>query len=145
MAVGQRKYPYLSFRFAVEIQQLVVGGFNEVAGLTFETEVETFRQGGENLHERQLAGPTKFPSRLILKRGVGDMDDLWSWYQNVTTGKIERKNIAILLLDSSGREKRRWRFREACPVKWTGPEFRAGTAEVAFETIELVHHGFLSI
>jgi hypothetical protein len=28
-----------------------------------------------------------------------------------------------------------------CPVKWTGPKFHAGTAEVAFETIELIHKG----
>jgi len=28
-----------------------------------------------------------------------------------------------------------------CPVKWTGPQFKAGSAEVAFETIELIHKG----
>jgi hypothetical protein len=34
MAVGDRKKdPYLSFRFLVEIQGLIVGGFSEVSGL----------------------------------------------------------------------------------------------------------------
>jgi phage tail-like protein len=145
VAVGQRGDPYLSFRFTVEVDQQVVAGFSEVTGLTFETEVESFREGGVNLHEQQLAGPTKFPSRLILKRGLSDVYTFWSWYQEVMKGRIQRKDVAILLLDSTGEETRRWSFRKACPVKWTGPEFRAGTAEVAFETIELVHHGFLSI
>jgi phage tail-like protein len=76
---------------------------------------------------------------------LSDVYTFWSWYQEVMKGRIQRKDVAILLLDSTGEETRRWSFRKACPVKWTGPEFRAGTAEVAFETIELVHHGFLSI
>ena len=59
-----------------------------------------------------------------------------------------RTNIAIVLLQNhyvprNHPDKARWRwvFRDACPVKWSGPEFRAGTAEVAFESIELVHKG----
>lgn len=145
MAVGQRGDPYLSFRFTVEVDQQEVAGFSEVTGLTFETEMESFREGGVNLHEQQLAGPTKFPSRLILKRGLSDVYTLWSWYQEVMKGRIQRKDVKILLLDSTGKVIRSWSFLEACPVKWTGPEFRAGTSEVAFEAIELVHNGFFSI
>jgi|SRR5712692_7887116 len=147
MAVGRGptrgidKDPYLSFRFRAEIDSLVVTGFNEITGLTFETEVETFREGGVNAQEQQLAGPTKFPSKLILKRGLADADALWSWYQDVRNGRITRKNVTITLLNYAGEEKWRWVFRQACPVKWSGPDFRAGTAEVAFESIELVHQG----
>jgi phage tail-like protein len=141
--VGGRTDPCLSFRFRVEIDQLEVASFSEVSGLGFETEVETFREGGENGCERQLPGPSKQAARLSLKRGVGDWDRLWSWYEGVMSGHIERKNISICLCDSAGSEKRRWNFREACPVKWVGPDLRAGAAEVAFETVELVHRGYL--
>lgn len=140
-ARGIDKDPYLSFRFKAEIDSLLVSGFSEVTGLTFESEVETFREGGVNSSERQLAGPTKFPSKLILKRGLADADALWSWYQDVRNGRITRKNVTIMLLNHAGEEKWRWVFRQACPVKWSGPDFRAGTAEVAFESIELVHQG----
>jgi phage tail-like protein len=136
------KDPYASFRFRVEIDGLVVSSFNEVTGLAFETNVETFRQGGENSHEVQLAGPTKFPSRLVLKRGVADADQLWSWYQEVMRGLIKRRKVTIVLLDHANEHSRQWAFRDAYPVKWSGPEFRASTAEVAFESIELVHKGF---
>jgi phage tail-like protein len=143
MALGERKDPYLSFRFTVEVDQQVVAAFNEVTGLDVETEVENFREGGVNLHEQQLAGPNKFPSRLVLKRGMTDDDTLWVWHQEVTQGKISRKDVSILLLDSTGEEQWRWNFRQALPVKWTGPQFRASNAEIAIETLELVHKGLV--
>jgi phage tail-like protein len=143
MALGERKDPFLSFRFTVEVDQQVVAAFNDVTGLEFETEVETFREGGVNLHEQQLAGPNKFPSRLVLKRGITDDDTLWAWHQEVTQGKISRKDVSILLLDSTGEEQWRWNFRQALPVKWTGPQFRASNAEIAIETLELVHKGLV--
>lgn len=106
--------------------------------------MERFWEGGINTSEQQLAGPTKFPSKLILKRGLADEDTLWSWYRKVVSGNVERKGIAVVLLDSSGEEKWRWSFREACPVKWTGPQLRANQSEVAFESIELIHKGFIN-
>ena len=143
MALGRRKDPYLSYRFQVEVDQQVVAAFSEVTGLDFETDVETFREGGVNLHEQQLAGPNKFPSRLVLKRGMTNARLLWSWHQDVTQGRIRRKDVSILLLDSTGEEKWRWNFRQALPVKWVGPQFRASNAEIAIETLELVHRGLL--
>jgi phage tail-like protein len=133
--------PYAAFRFNVEIDGLVVSGFSEATGLTFETEVVTIREGGENAHEWQLAGPTKFPSRLLLKRGLADADALWSWYRDIMDGSIVRKRVTVLLMNHAGEESWRWAFRDACPVKWVGPELRAGTAAIAFESIELVHKG----
>ena len=137
------KDPHLSFRFRVEIDGLDAAGFQEVTGLTAETEVESLREGGVNAHEWQLAGPTKYSSKLILKRGLADEESLWSWYQRVVSGQVERKGIAVILLDHAGEEKWRWTFREAYPVKWDGPQLRANRGEVAFETIELVHNGFI--
>jgi phage tail-like protein len=137
------KDPHLSFRFRVEIDGLDAAGFQEVTGLTAETEVESLREGGVNTYEWQLAGPTKYPSKLILKRGLADEDSLWSWYRDVVGGRPERKGIAVILLDQAGEETWRWTFRDACPVKWDGPQLRAERGEVAFESIELVHSGFI--
>ena len=139
--------PYLSFRFHVEIKSIVVAGFSEVTGLAYEREVETFREGGQNLFEQQLPGATKYPSKLVLKRGLADADELYSWYESMRSGSIERKTVSILLLDPATDqdkpERWRWAFREAVPVKWTGPDFRAGTAEIAVESVELVHKGLM--
>lgn len=140
-ARGANDDPYLAFRFRVEIDSLQVSGFSEVQGLSFETNVEKFREGGVNSHECQLAGPSAFPSNLILKRGMADADGLWSWYCGVAEGRIERKQVTIVLMNSGGEEKWRWVFRNACPIKWTGPQLTASQAAVAFESIEMVHAG----
>ena len=141
---GLDEDPFASFRFAVKIGDANpderVCGFSEATGLAVETEVETVREGGVNTHEIQLAGPSKFPSRLVLKRGLAEAE-LWSWYQDVMSGKIERKTVTVILQNYEGQAQWQWVFSKACPVKWNGPEFRAGTAEVAFESIEIVHRG----
>ena len=132
---------YGSFRFRAEIEGLEVIGFNEINGLTIETEVEAYREGGVNTHDWQLSGPAKFPSKLTLKRGLADTDVLWSWYRDIMAGRIKRKRVTIKLMNSSGEEKWRWVFQAACPVKWSGPQLRGNTAEIAFEPIELIHQG----
>jgi phage tail-like protein len=119
----------------------VIGGFSDVTGLGAETEVQPLRVGGLNDAEVMLPGPTKFPSRLVLKRGLGD-PALWKWYLDILYGAIKRQNVTIEVGLDDG-HKAAWTFREACPVKWNGPELHAGTSAVAFETIELVHRGFL--
>ena len=94
-----------------------------------------------NDYVHKLPGPTRYPSNLVLKRGLTDVETLWSWHQEVTRGFIHRKNGSIVLRDVAGEERCRWNFVQAYPVRWAGPELRAGTAEVAVETLELVHRG----
>jgi phage tail-like protein len=135
---------YLAFAYSVRIGQKPVAGFTEVSGLTMETEVETFREGGQNNGEVMLAGSTKYSSRIVLKRGFGDIPFFWKWYLGVMSGTITRRDVTIALNCVNGAHESghpKWTFREACPVKWAGPELRAATTAVAFETIELMHRG----
>jgi phage tail-like protein len=141
MALGDRRDPYLSLRFLVEIEGLVVGGFSEVSGLQAEVEVESYREGGTNEYVHQLPGPTRYPQSLVLRHGLTELDTLWSWHQEVQRGVIRRRNGSIVLLDAAGAEGWRWNFVGAYPVRWSGPELRAGTSDVAVETVELIHHG----
>jgi phage tail-like protein len=133
--------PYLGFRFLVEIRGLIVAGFTEVSGLSAEVETTKYREGGRNGFEHELPGPAHF-SRLVLKRGLTDIDNLWDWAKAVRGGTITRRNGSIILGgDSVLHGIQRWNFEGAYPVKWTGPELRADSATVAFESIELVHTG----
>jgi|HubBroStandDraft_5_1064220.scaffolds.fasta_scaffold121742_3 phage tail-like protein len=140
---GGRNDPYLGFNFAVEIDSMVVGGFSEVSGMEADTEVQEFREGGLNEYMHKRAGPIKYPGNLVLKRGISDAAGLWSWYAEVLQGNIQRKTVSIILLDSACQEQRRWSFQRAYPVKWTGPNFRAVSSEVAVESVELAHEGLL--
>ena len=137
---GRRDDPYLSFRFLVEVQGLLVGGFSEVSGLQAETETEEIQEGGVNDHVHKLPKLTRHQN-VILKRGMTDSETLWRWHNDVVNGKIERKNVFIILMDSVGNEVWQWYFERAYPVKWTGPDLRADSSTVAVETLELVHDG----
>lgn len=143
MATGQRKDPFLSYCFAVEIEGLVAGGFSEVQGLQLEIEVHEHREGGVNGWVHKRAGPAKYPSNLVLKRGITDVRTLWKWQWDVAQGNVERKQIAVLLMDGAGAEKMRWTFQGAYPVKWVGPDLRGGANEVAVESVEFAHRGLL--
>jgi len=140
-ALGIRNDPYLSVNFLVEIDGLVVGGFQEVTGLQVETEVEDYREGGVNEYVHRLAGPTKYPQNLVLKKGLTDVEGLWKWHQRVVRGTIKRRNGSIYLLDRAGLPAMWWNFSGAYPVKWSGPDFRAEQGAVAVEQLELVHRG----
>src|SRR5687768_9325130 len=131
--MNPRRDLYTAFLFSIEVEGgRAVGGFSEVSGLVFETEVQIIRVGGMNEAEVQLPGPAKFPSRLMLKRGLGSIEPLWEWYSSVYTGAIERKDVTIRLKDEQNREVMSWGFWKACPVKWTGPDLRASNSAVAF-------------
>jgi len=138
---ADRHDPYGGYLYAVEIDQLVVGGFAEVSGLVLEAEVESFREGGCNGNERQLPGALKSPARLVLKRGIGDAQELWTWFRAVTQGRVQRRDLSVLLVNTAQHELRRWKFTRACPVKWQGPDLVASRSEVAVEAVEFVHEG----
>jgi phage tail-like protein len=139
--MAERNDPFQGFRFKVEIQSLTVGGFSEATGFQAETQVEEIREGGNNLFVHRLPKETRFQN-LVLKRGLTDSKTLDSWYADVVQGKIERKNVNVILLDRMGNETWCFSFKNAYPVKWIGSEFKAESHSVAVETVEFAHHGF---
>jgi phage tail-like protein len=138
--LGVRADPYQVFNFLVEIEGILAGGFSECTGLQVETEFLDYREGGQNGFVHRFAGPTKYPP-LILKHGLTQIDGLWSWHQDVVNEKIERRNGTIYLLDKQRIPVMWWDFKEAFPYKWTGPDLRAESGAVAFESVELAHRG----
>ncbi len=136
----KRRDPMQAFNFHIEIEGLVTAGFSECSGLQSETETEPYYEGGVNEFEHKFWKRTTYPN-LVLKRGLTQIDGLWAWYWDVVQGKIKRKNGTIYLQDGLHNPVLAWHFRQAMPVKWAGPELRADSATVAFETIEVVHQG----
>ncbi|WP_261302873.1 phage tail protein [Paenibacillus andongensis] len=133
-----------AFRFVVELDGLIVGGFSEVTGMKSETTVKPYWEGGVNTHPHYMIEQTKYPN-IVLKRGIAGSSELWEWYDSVTQGKIKRKNGSIILHNQLGKEMCRWNFFSAFPVKWNGPDLNASSGNVAIESIELVHAGLKTI
>jgi len=139
-ATGIRSDPYLAFNFFVEIQGILSGGFSEVSGLQAETETQEYAEGGLNNYVHHFAGRTRYPP-LVLKHGLTSLDGLWSWHQKVIQGKVTRLNGTIYLLNEMRVPLIWWNFKNAFPTKWVGPDLRAGSSDIAFESVELVHEG----
>jgi phage tail-like protein len=139
-ATGIRFDPYSAFNFFVEIQGILSGGFSEVSGLQAETETQEYSEGGLNHYVHRFAGRTRYPA-LVLKHGLTPLDALWLWHQEVVRGNVVRLNGTIYLLNEMRVPVVWWNFKNAFPTKWVGPDLRAGSNDIAFETIELVHEG----
>ena len=124
MPVGDRKDPYLSYNFLMEIDGIVRAGFREVTGLDSSQDPVEYREGTDAFTARKLPGMVRY-SNLTLRWGITDDAELWAWRQKAVEGKVERRNGSIVLLDSTGQEKLRGNFHEAWPTKWIGPSVNA--------------------
>jgi phage tail-like protein len=141
MPAPQRDDPFKGFNFLVEIDGVARAAFSEVSGLESETAVIEYRAGSENANTvRKLPGLTRF-GNIVLRRGVTQDADLWSWRKSIVDGEIDRRNGSIVLLDDQRNEVVRWHFRDGWICKWEGPMLNARANEVAIETIEIAHEG----
>jgi len=131
--------PLRGFRFLVEIEGLVSGGFARVKGLQREIKHESFREGGVNEYEHKLYTQVSYPS-VILERGLA-LDDLWNWALAASEGDVQRKNIWIRLQNEHGDKAWAWQLEWAMPVKWAATDLDAASSQVIMESIELAHHG----
>lgn len=132
--------PFASFNFLVEAAGLLSGGFSECTGLNQETDAIEYREGNEDITVRKLPGLRKY-SNITLKRGVVVGQEFLEWRRSVESGDIDRREISIILLDEQRTEKVRYNLSNAWPSKWTGPELKAGTNEIAVESLELCVEG----
>lgn len=140
MAVGDRKDPYRSYNFLVEIDGIVRAGFRECGGLDTTQDPIQYREGTDPLTQRKLPGLVTY-SNVSLKWGITDDREFWNWREKAMEGKVERKNGSIVLMDDTGAEKLRWNFRDGWPTKWTGPTLNATGNEVAIESLDIAHEG----
>jgi conserved hypothetical phage tail region protein len=136
MATAQRVDPYRNFKFLVEIDRIVQGGFLECSGFGSSVEVIEYREGGEASTVRKLPGKVSFPD-ITLKWGVTDSRELYDWHLAAVNGAVDRRNGSIILQDDLGNEATRWNFFNAWPSKYDGPDFNAKGNDVAIDSLTL--------
>lgn len=147
---------FIPFRFKVTLysseqskagNEILCGGyFSEVTGLELTMEPKVIKEGGRNWGEIQRTGPTKFTT-VVLKRGVTDINDLWSWFDTSTRGanykyrmrgEIEVKGTGTW---EKGATALTWVLTNALPIKFKGPDLSSTASQVAIEELHLVHEG----
>jgi phage tail-like protein len=137
-------YPYLNVLFRLHLGQEDVADCSECTGLSLEVGTEDYHEGGENRFVWKLPVGGQVPN-LVLKRGIATSTALWDWFvAYVENGTVELRDGQVSLLastDQKAKPARVWSFTGGFPVKWTGPDLNAISAGVAFETLEIAHHG----
>lgn len=140
--MADRKDPYRSYNFRVEIDGITRAGFRECSGLDTTQDPIQYREGTDPLTQRKLPGLNTY-SNISLKWGITDDAEFWNWRLKSMQGQVERKNGSIVLMDDTGTEKLRWNFTHGWPTKWTGPSLNATGSEVAIESLDIAHEGLL--
>jgi phage tail-like protein len=141
MATAERRDPYRTFNFQLEIDGVPLGAFSEASGLTAEGDAVDYREGTDvQQNVRKLTGLRKY-TNIMLKRGYTQDKSLWRWYGNIVNGQPDRRNVTIVLLNEARQPVLRWHAENAWVNKIEAPSFKAAGNEVAMESVELVHEG----
>jgi phage tail-like protein len=75
----------------------------------------------------------------MLRYGLSSSRELWEWFMTGVKGKVVRKNLSIVLMDSDGvTEVTRWNLVNAWPSEWRGAELQSIAHEAAIESLTLV-------
>jgi phage tail-like protein len=134
-------WPLVKFSFQVKWDDADLI-FQEVTGLSSETQVIEYRAGSSKVYSTvKMPGIQKF-GNVTLKKGMflGDKA-LWDKYNIITMNTYKRSTITISLLDEKNEVAMSWTLANAFPVKITVTDMKSDGNEVAVESIELAHEG----
>ena len=134
---AERNDPYRKNHFLVEIDGMASASFLSVQGIESITEVIEYRNGNEDALPRRLPGLHKC-ANIVLRRGLTQDRELWSWRLAVLEGRTERRNGVIVVLDQARRPVLRLSFREAWPCRWSLSGMDALAKETIIEEVEVV-------
>jgi phage tail-like protein len=130
--------PYRAYNFKIEIQGVAEGHFTECSGIGVSVHAIRYREGGTGQVVRRLPGPIDY-SDVTLRYGLTSSPDLWNWFQSGVKGKVERRNVSIVLVDNDGvTEVTRWNLVNAWVSAWRGALLDALSREAAIESVTLV-------
>ena len=140
--MAENNDPAVSVRFKVEIDDKGLGLFNTCEGLGLEVVIEQREEGGNNGFVWQLPTRIKY-GNVKLSRPVGkDSAKLTDWLCSFASG-VTRQTAIICAMTGDGDVVATWKLDGVIPVRWSGPSLNPDTPQVATETVELAHHGFL--
>ena len=136
-------WPLPKFHFQVKWDDTELA-FQEVSGLDIESEPLEYRAGNNPVFSKiQMPGMIKY-SNITMKKGVFVKDNaLFDWFAEIKMNVIKRKAITISLLDEAQAPTMVWKVQNAFPIKVTGTDLKAEGNEVAVESIEIAHEGFV--
>jgi len=135
--------PFRAYNFKLVIQGVTEGHFTECIGLGIKVQAIKYREGGTSQVVHVIPGPVEYGD-VTLRYGLSVSRELWEWFESAVQGRVERKNVSILMLDSDGvAEVLRWDLINAWPSEWRGAPLDALGTQIAIEDLTLVFETLL--
>jgi phage tail-like protein len=132
-----------SLRFRVKLDGGAdLGNWSKCDGLSVEYDVFEYKEGGENTFIHRIPGRAKYQNLKLTRPVNKDSKQVADWIAGMKT-HVRRDTAEVSALDSEGNAIATWNFEGVYPVRWNGPSLDIGNNQVATETLELAHNGFL--
>jgi phage tail-like protein len=132
-----RQDVFRNYGFFLELQGERAGYFTKVTGLGMKLEVIEHREGGMPARVQKLPGQLTV-NPLKLSEGVTKSEAMWKWLQTAVQGKVERRNVSIIVLAPDGQtEVTRWNLTDAWISQCEIVAFDARSNDVLIECLTL--------
>jgi len=130
--------PYRSYNFKLVIQGVTEGHFTECTNMSIKIDAIRYREGGQSQVVHRIPGQVEYGD-ITLKYGLTSSSELWTWLMSGVKGKVERKNVSIVMLESDGvSEVLRWDLVNAWVSEWRGAPLDALGRQLAIESVTIV-------
>jgi phage tail-like protein len=135
----------LANRFVVSMSgksEYDLGSWTKAEGLDVAWDIAEYRMGDGGNDRLYFPGNTKY-TNVKLIRGVSEETEKVKQWLNKNSWEMEVFAGSIQLFTTAAKKVTEWTLRDVMPAKWSITSFDAGASQVAMETLELVHRGFL--
>ncbi|HEX4705441.1 MAG TPA: phage tail protein [Pseudonocardiaceae bacterium] len=150
------KYPAfgMTMRFRVTVYALAakndLGHWSSCKGLKVNFVTTPVKEGAQYTSATYLPERVEY-GKITLERAMcrSDSQKVVDWLQAVQTnwmtpgGTLKLNDMKITLFDAVGEEVMTWTLTGVCPVSWSCSPFSSKGTDIAVETLELQHEGFL--
>lgn len=147
MALNDQSKIGLANRFTVVVDQgsFNLGSWQKCEGLDVTWDMPDFRAGDSGNMRWFFPANTKYkPIKLYRGATKEDSPKVRDWLnKNAWTQTSTRGTITVTLHDSFGDPVLDWVLKNALPKAWNITNMDAGGSNVAVETLEIDHEGFL--
>jgi phage tail-like protein len=133
----------LSLRFQVRVDRFgSLGLWTKCEGLGIEYDVLEYKEGGQNGFIHRLPGRAKYANVKLTRPIDKNSMKVADWMASIQA-TATRETAEITVLDPAGEVVATWNLAGVFPARWTGPTLDVAGNQVALETLELAHNGFM--
>lgn len=137
LAMFEQFEAYTTCHFQVLVDGIPMAAFTECTLPNLEIETsEEIKEGGLYDYSHRL--PVRMKSGSVtLKHGLIRGNVLMEWYSAMLKGNFSKakREVTVIVLEQDLIPVLIVAFRDAMPVKWTGPKLNAGENAVAIEEL----------